>query len=83
LGSEPNVVEQPQKIFEFVKSCAWISSPITDSYFIDFLYQFPLLAKPSRRDPEGDRGGFSLIVKSPLPAGRQACPSFIKRGIFL
>jgi hypothetical protein len=29
LGSFPNSVEQPQKIFEFVKSCAWTSRPMT------------------------------------------------------
>jgi hypothetical protein len=32
LGAPPNVVEQLQKIFDFVKSWAWTSSPITGSY---------------------------------------------------
>jgi len=31
LGPAPNAVLQPQKIFDAVSSCAWISSPITAS----------------------------------------------------
>jgi hypothetical protein len=34
FGSEPNFVEQPQKIFELVRSWAWTSSPITTWYFM-------------------------------------------------
>jgi len=33
LGSFPNCVEQPQNVFDLVKSCAWTSRPITGSYF--------------------------------------------------
>jgi len=29
LGAPPNSVEQPQKIFERVSSCAWTSNPMT------------------------------------------------------
>ena len=32
LGASPNCVEQPQKIFVLVRSCAWTSSSITASY---------------------------------------------------
>jgi hypothetical protein len=31
LGSAPNVVEQPQNIFEAVPSSTWVSRPITGS----------------------------------------------------
>src|SRR5260221_4613502 len=31
FGGAPNAALQPQKIFVFVCSCVWISSPITDS----------------------------------------------------
>src|SRR5438270_13174273 len=31
FGGAPNCVEQPQKIFVFVRSCAWTSRPITGS----------------------------------------------------
>src|SRR3977135_3134043 len=31
LGSAPNAVLQPQKIFDAVRSCAWISRPMTGS----------------------------------------------------
>ena len=34
LGGAPNVVAQPQNIFERVASCAWTSSPTTVSYVI-------------------------------------------------
>ena len=32
LGSAPKVVALPEKIFDWVASCAWISSPITVSH---------------------------------------------------
>src|SRR5512142_1928393 len=32
FGGLPNCVEQPQKIFVFVSSWTWTSSPITGSY---------------------------------------------------
>ncbi|MNG12523.1 hypothetical protein D3C84_961390 [compost metagenome] len=32
LGSAPKVVALPEKIFDWVLSCAWISSPITVSH---------------------------------------------------
>ena len=31
FGSAPNAALQPQKIFDAVSSCAWTSSPMTDS----------------------------------------------------
>src|SRR5258707_15053103 len=31
LGGAPNAGEQPQKIFDLVRSCAWTSSPMTGS----------------------------------------------------
>ena len=31
LGARPNAVEQPQKIFDSVRSWAWTSSPMTGS----------------------------------------------------
>ena len=31
FGGAPNSVLQPQKIFVFVNSCAWISRPMTGS----------------------------------------------------
>src|SRR3989338_3644823 len=34
LGSAPKVVALPEKIFDWVLSCAWISSPITVSHCI-------------------------------------------------
>ena len=34
LGVAPNLVEQPQNILLSVKSWAWISRPITVSYFM-------------------------------------------------
>ncbi len=34
LGSAPKVVALPEKIFDWVASCAWISSPITVSHCI-------------------------------------------------
>ena len=33
FGGAPNLLEQPQKIFESVRSWTWTSSPITGSYF--------------------------------------------------
>ncbi len=33
LGGAPNAVEQPQKIFDLVRSWLCTSSPITASYF--------------------------------------------------
>src|SRR5208337_4737937 len=34
FGGSPKCVEQEQKIFVFVRSCKWTSSPITASYFV-------------------------------------------------
>ena len=34
FGATPKVVEQPQKILDWVNSCAWTSKPITASYTI-------------------------------------------------
>src|SRR5258705_9850133 len=31
LGGAPNAVEQPQNIFDLVRSCTWVSRPITVS----------------------------------------------------
>jgi hypothetical protein len=39
LGSSPNKVEHPQKIFDRVKSWAWTSSPITGSYSTGVSYR--------------------------------------------
>src|SRR6185369_11238423 len=35
LGSEPNAVEQPQKILESVLSCTWTSRPMTGWNFME------------------------------------------------
>jgi hypothetical protein len=32
FGSAPNAVLAPEKIFDFVVSCAWTSSPMTVSH---------------------------------------------------
>src|SRR5271157_5107581 len=34
FGGSPKCVEQEQKIFVFVRSCKWTSSPITASYLV-------------------------------------------------
>ncbi len=40
FGSAPNAALQPQKIFDAVRSCAWISSPITASKVDSGTYVF-------------------------------------------
>ena len=34
FGAAPKAVEAPEKIFDCVASCAWVSSPITTSHLI-------------------------------------------------
>ena len=32
LGAAPNAVDDPEKIFDAVDNCAWVSSPMTISH---------------------------------------------------
>jgi len=34
LGAAPKAVDAPEKIFDAVDSCAWVSSPMTISHVI-------------------------------------------------
>jgi hypothetical protein len=34
LGGAPTATGQAQKIFDFVRSCAWTSSPMTEKTFV-------------------------------------------------
>src|SRR3989338_3232223 len=51
LGWAPNLVEQAQKSFDLVKSCAWTSSPITASYFIMMVFSNATLWLVHKRIP--------------------------------
>jgi hypothetical protein len=34
FGTAPKAVEAPEKIFDTVDNCAWVSSPMTTSHFM-------------------------------------------------
>jgi hypothetical protein len=46
LGAAPNAVDAPEKIFERVASCTWVSSPITTSQFITVRHRHSVRAQP-------------------------------------
>src|SRR5229473_1195685 len=63
LGASPKCVEQPQKIFDAVLSCAWISSPmmVSQAFMVSsFKLQFSAL---EIRDRESDHD-FSIKLET-------------------
>src|SRR5438128_12589730 len=56
FGSSPNRVEQPQKIFDSVLSCAWTSRPIMVSQLLVSGFMFQVLGLHSSADTVPSNG---------------------------